>query len=309
MIILSRFPAQKSDSRFDCIDNKARDVSRLFCFSGEMSMIRIGEISYLNCTPIFSMLRGRFADPDYRFICGTPAELNQRLRNGEIDICPSSSIEYARNPDSYLIIPEISIASLGAVKSVLLFSPLPLEELDGAEIALTGESETSVVLLKILLACRYSFSNSFRTATGEEQACVAEGGPLLLIGDRALRASLAPHNGHVYDLGELWFEFTGLPFVFALWLARRPAVEKDRAAFRLLAERLVLAKQFATANFAEIAAGTARHDGISEEFLLDYWQTISYELGEQHQEGLKLFFRFAVECGILEHEPPLRLFV
>lgn len=272
-------------------------------------MIRIGEISYLNCTPIFSMLRGRFADPDYRFVCGTPAELNQRLRNGEIDICPSSSIEYARNPASYLILPEISIASTGAVKSVLLFSPLPLEELNGVEIALTGESETSVALLKILLACRYSFTNSFRTATGEEQNCIAGSGPLLLIGDRALLAALAQHTGYVYDLGELWFEFTGLPFVFALWLVRRTAVEKETAAFRLLVKRLVLAKQFAKAGFAEIAAVTVRHDRISEEFLLDYWQTISYELDEQHQEGLKLFFRLAAECGILPHEPPLRLFV
>jgi chorismate dehydratase len=272
-------------------------------------MIRIGEISYLNCTPIFSMLRGRFADPDYRFVRGTPAELNQRLRNGEIDICPSSSIEYARNPASYLILPGVSIASTGAVKSVLLFSPLPLEELDGAEIVLTGESETSVVLLKILLACRYAFTNSFRSASGAEQACIAGSKPLLLIGDRALQAALARHNGYVYDLGELWFEFTGLPFVFALWLVRSTAVEKESAAFRLLAERLVLAKQFARAGFAAIAAVTVRHDWISEEFLLDYWQTISYELNEKHQEGLQLFFRLAVECGILQYAPPLRLFV
>jgi chorismate dehydratase len=272
-------------------------------------MLRIGEISYLNCTPIFSILRSRFADPDYLFVRGTPAELNQQLRTGEIDICPSSSIEYARNPASYLILPDISIAATGAVQSVLLFSPRPLAELNGAEIALTGESETSVVLLKILLACRYSFTNSFRTATGAEQTCLTGGAPLLLIGDRALRAALARHNGYVYDLGELWFEFTGLPFVFALWLVRRSAVARENVACRQLAERLVLSRQLSRASFAEIAAATVRYDWLSEAFLLDYWQIISYELGEKHQEGLKLFFRFAVECGILEHEPPLQLFV
>jgi len=271
-------------------------------------MLRIGEISYLNCTPIFSMLRSRFADPDYLFVGGTPAELNQSLRTGEIDICPSSSIEYARNPASYLILPDVSIASAGAVKSVLLFSPQPLEELNGAEIALTGESETSVALLKILLACRYSFTNSFRSVSGDDQSCVADNGPLLLIGDRALRASLSPHSRYVYDLGELWFEFTGLPFVFALWLVRRAAVDREAAAFRLLAERLVIAKQLSCAGFAEIAV-SVQQGWISEEFLLDYWQSMSYELGEKHQQGLKLFFRLAVECGILEQEPPLQLFV
>ncbi len=270
-------------------------------------MLRIGEISYLNCTPIFSMLRSRFADPEYRFVCGTPAELNQRLRAGEIDICPSSSIEYARNPDSYLILPDISIASVGAVKSVLLFSPLPIEELNGAEIALTCESETSIALLKILLACRYSFCNSFRSATNGEQSCGAKGEPLLLIGDSALRAALTPQGRFVYDLGELWFEFTGLPFVFALWLARRVAVENERAAFSSLAERLVISKQLSISSFAEIAAAFVHNNWTTSEFLIKYWETISYDLDENHLEGLKLFFSFAVECGILEQAPPLRL--
>lgn len=270
-------------------------------------MLSIGEIRYLNCTPIFSVLRKKFADPDYRFVCGTPAELNQRLRSAEIDICPSSSIEYARNPDDYLIVPELSIASVGAVKSVLLFSPLPLKDLDGAEIALTGESATSVALLKILLACRYSFTNSFRTATAAEQASMSCCGPLLLIGDSALRAASNSGSRYVYDLGELWFEFTGLPFVFALWLLRRSAFEKQKAAFRLLAERLVTAKKHSIENFDEIAAVSAQNNWTNREFLINYWQTISYDFDENHQQGLQLFFRYAFECGIITHEPFLHL--
>jgi chorismate dehydratase len=188
----------------------------------------------------------------------------------------------------------------------MLFSPLPLEELDGADIALTGESETSVALLKILLACRYAFTNSFHTASAAEQAVVNV--PLLLIGDRALRAGLKVNNRYVYDLGKLWFEFTGLPFVFALWLVRRAAVEKYSSSLKLLAERLVIAKQCAIASFADIAADPMQADWTTAEFLLNYWQTISYDFDERHQAGLQLFFRLAVECGILEQEPPLCLF-
>lgn len=272
-------------------------------------MLRIGEINYLNCTPIFAMLRERFADPAYRFIPGVPAELNHLLRGGEIDICPSSSIEYARHPESYLILPGISIAAIGAVKSVLLLSPLPLEALDGAEIALTGESATSVALLKILLTCRYSFTNRFRLATVEEQQPASAAGPLLLIGDSALRAAGEGGYRYVYDLGKLWFDYTGLPFVFALWLVRRSAVEREPAACRRLAERLITARQLAVANFAAIATAYVQNDWTNREFLINYWQTISYSLDEKHLEGLKLYYRLAVQCGILEHEPPLCLFV
>jgi chorismate dehydratase len=270
-------------------------------------MLRIGEINYLNCTPIFAMLRERFADPDYRFVPGVPAILNQRLCSDEIDICPSSSIEYARHPGSYLILPGISIAAIGDVKSVLLLSPQPLEELNGAEIALTGESATSIALLKILLACRYSFTNSFRAATVGEQDGNPVGGPLLLIGDSALRAAGQGHYRYVYDLGRLWFEYTGLPFVFALWLVRRSAVARDQAACRRLAERLIIAKQLAVSRFAEIAATYLQNDWTNREFLITYWQTISYDLDEIHLEGLKLYFKLAVQCGLLEQEPSLCL--
>src|SRR5262249_30279437 len=122
---------------------RARCCLALFYFV-ERSMLRIGEISYLNCTPIFTVLRDRFDDTGYASVRGMPAELNAKLRKGEIDLCPSSSIEYARNPESYLILPDLSISAVGAVKSVLLFSNVPIERLDGASIALTGESETSV---------------------------------------------------------------------------------------------------------------------------------------------------------------------
>lgn len=270
-------------------------------------MLRIGEISYLNCTPIFSMLRSRFAEAEYCFVSGTPAELNQRLRSGEIDVCPSSSIEYGRNPGSYLILPHLAIAAVGAVKSVLLFSPLPLAELNGAQIVLTGESETSVALLKVLLKCRYAFSNSFRTLTAAEQDSADFSEPMLLIGDKALQAALAARSRYVYDLGELWFEFTGLPFVFALWLIRRTAVAREPAASRLLAERLVTAKQLSLASLDEVAAVYVQNNWTNREFLINYWRTISYDLDANHLQGLQLFFRYAAECGILEHAPPLQL--
>src|SRR6185369_16370704 len=97
-------------------------------------MLRIGRIEYANCTPIFHALQKQFPDSNYCYIGGVPAQLNALLASGGIDFCPSSSIAYALKPERYLIIPNISISSCGPVKSVLLFSSKPIEDLNGRNV-------------------------------------------------------------------------------------------------------------------------------------------------------------------------------
>jgi len=269
-------------------------------------MIRIGEISYLNCTPIFTLLRENHPDADYRFIEGTPAELNARLRSGDIALCPSSSIEYARNPELYLILPDLSISAVGPVKSVLLFSRVPIESLDGAAIGLTTESETSVALLKILLSRRYSFMNTFNQSSGTLDEVLAENEAMLLIGDAALRSAVSHSGGYQYDLGELWREFTGHPFVFALWLIREDAFDQAADEYYLLRNRLINAKLAAVGDYERIAGLLKGNNWTNPELLINYWKTISYDLSPSHVDGLRLYFRYAAECGIIGNEPMLR---
>jgi chorismate dehydratase len=270
-------------------------------------MLRVGEINYLNCTPLFTSLRAYFQDSGYKFVTGHPSELNAKLRSGGLDICPSSSIEYAENPDLYLILPDLSISSKGPVRSVLLFSKLPIDSLDGQSIGLTGESETSVILLKIILSMKFSFANSYYKVEESDQCFPSGHDSLLLIGDRALIEASKKSAGHVYDLGELWYEFTGLPFVFALWLLREDALSRSTEAVHLLHERLVSSKQKAVKSFAETAATLKQNIWTNNSFLINYWSIISYDLTEEHIEGLKLFYRYAAECGFIESEPHLRI--
>lgn len=270
-------------------------------------MLRIGEINYLNCTPLFSALRSNFPASDYTFVGGHPAELNAKLREGNIDLCPSSSIEYARNPELYRILPDLSISSRGPVRSVLLFSRLPIDALDGASIGLTSESETSVILLKILLTLKFSFANSYAGVELTGRNLPPEHDAVLLIGDRALLAATEGSRGYVYDLGELWHQFTGKPFVFALWLLRDDAFVNSADAVQLLHKRLVLSKQKAMENFAEIAATLKQTIWTNSDFLISYWRAISYDLTQDHIEGLKLFYRYAAECGFIAAEPQLRM--
>jgi len=270
--------------------------------------LNIGHIQYANCTPIFSALTANFDCAGYRFVDGVPARLNAMLRAGELDVSPSSSIEYATAHEQYCLLPELSISAIGAVKSVFLFSRIPIEELDGCSIGLSAESDTSVNLLKVLLAKKCGFKNSFeRTSLPLSEALELYPG-LLLIGDAALKGAASVADFHCYDLGELWHAFTGLPFVFALWIVRREAARNQPEALAALGRDLIAAKHLAYASYPEIAAGCPERAWIGERALVDYWRTISYELTEAHLDGARCFFRHAFEMGLIPTLPEIRFF-
>ncbi len=270
--------------------------------------LNIGQIRYANCTPIFTALKANFDCSGYRFVDGVPARLNAMLREGDIDLSPSSSIEYALAHEKYCLLPELSISAIGAVKSVFLFSRVPIEELDGCAIGLTAESDTSVNLLKVLLSRRYGFGNSFERTSLPLNEALARYPGVLLIGDAALKGARAAGPYRIYDLGELWHQFTGLPFVFALWIARRAAAREKRAEFAALSRDLVAAKTLAYASYPEIAAGCPEREWLAVPALVDYWRTISYELTPAHLEGARCFFRHAFEMGLIPTLPELRFF-
>ncbi|BCR04693.1 chorismate dehydratase [Desulfuromonas versatilis] len=271
-------------------------------------MLTLGQINYLNCEPFFHFLTDSgFAG---NIVSGVPSQLNRLLAQGAIDVSPSSSFEYARNWQDYLLLPGLSISSVGPVQSVLLFSGRTLEELENAEIFLTGESATSVNLLKVLLREYLHFDKVVcRVPEQPVEEIIAGGGSALLIGDRALRASLAsPPGTHIYDLGELWLRFTGLPFVFALWILRREAASAKRGEVVQLLRQLAASRERACASLEELAAAVPEVEWMGSQRLVDYWRCMSYDLGGAHLEGLRLFFGLCRKHGLLESEPEVKFF-
>lgn len=269
-------------------------------------MLRIGRIEYANCTPIFRVLQEHERSDGYRLVGGVPARLNAMLAAGMIDVCPSSSIEYALNPERYLILPHLSISSVGAVASVLLFSRVPLEELHRQHILLSSESATSVNLLKILLEKRFGCTCSYSVHNSSFDEALLEAPALLLIGDAALRASLQKPDLFVFDLGQLWHEWTGLPFVFALWLCRRQVAEDRYTEVDTLANHLVESKERARNALVEIAETSPEASWMGADKLVAYWhENISYDLDDSHLEGLRLFYRYCAELGLLRSVPEL----
>ena len=190
--------------------------------------LTVGVIDYLNVQPVYYRLQERLAGRDVRFVYGVPTTLNRMLIDGEIDLAPISAIETARHADQLAVIPNLGIATLGAVKTVLLFSWMPdPAELDGCTVALTDHSATSVELLKALCRQRYGIAPRWRVTPQNLEEMLSRASGALLIGDEALiegslHRSIARRGvPHVFDLGDEWLKWTGLPFVFALWTVRR----------------------------------------------------------------------------------------
>ena len=270
-----------------------------------VSMIRIGEITYANCVPIFAALREMGNALGHEFVQGEPSALNRMLYAGEIDLAPCSSFEYGLHSEEYLLVPDLSISADKEVKSVLLLSQCPIENLNGKRVLLSNASATSNVLIQILLKRQYGHQCTYLLSEEEGEKPDAR----IVIGNAALKAHLrGEEEAFAYDLSLLWNEFTGLPFVFALWIVRRDSAERMGEQIIQFIRDLLEARTYAESHFLEIAKKFEKELEIFPEDLVHYWETISYDLNHEKVKSLMRYFEEAVDMGLLEKSPSLEFF-
>lgn len=266
-------------------------------------MLRLGHIVYSNCYPVHAaILTGQIPFP-FRMVEGIPTELNRLLSEGKVDVSPSSSIEFAMNPVRYILLPGFSITSRSSAMSIILQSRVPLTDLTGGTVALTTASATSVVLLRILLELRAGVSPQYTLYEQGAESPPDTSDAVLTIGDLALKQK--PNAGYPfsYDLGALWHEFTGLPFVFALWQVNyRKNMQKD---LESLYEILVQSKQYGMTRLRELAKAGSERFGIAADILFRYWESFSYDLAEGEKKGLLTYYGYAAEIGAIPAVPEL----
>ncbi|MDP3111279.1 MAG: menaquinone biosynthesis protein [Thermodesulfovibrionales bacterium] len=289
--------------------------------------LKIGKIPYANLFPIFYMLEKECDCSNYEFIEGVPSSVNLMLRDGKVDVSSSSSIEYLRNRDKYTFIEGHSISSIGPVGSIILFSRKTIEALDGHTILTSSQSATSVALLEIIL------TKSFKVKCNLKPAKLAQGSvpsgieAYLLIGDDALRTkkaftitpslTLPPRGGgqgwggdsklqilnlgftYIYDLGELWHKYTGLPFTFALWIYKKDCCKEKMELLEKFKDDLNKARKLALKNFKEIASKSPLRNVLTEDELIAYWKNVSYAFGAEHKKGFELFRKLSEELGLI----------
>jgi chorismate dehydratase len=248
-------------------------------------MIRLGRISYVNMAPLFFEL-----DADVEEVPGVPTELNQALLDGKVDLAPISSIEYARHASDLRILPRVCVSSEGAVDSIQLVSRAPLRSI--RSVAVTPESATSVVLVRVLLP------EAEHVPLGEDADAT------LLIGDSALRSMFEDPTPH-HDLGRLWQEETGLPMVYAVFACADPAPDGMAG----IEAALIGSHEAALARPEELAEAASRRYGYPAGFLARYFEKLRYRFGPRERAGLLTFFELARDAGQLERVPELRFVV
>ena len=257
---------------------------------------RVSVVKYLNTVPlIWGMLkgeqRGKF-DLDFT----TPALCAGAVRSGQADVGIIPSIEYQRMDDAE-IVGGVSIASKDRVKSVLLLSKAPIEKI--RTVALDNSSRTSVALLDILLRRFYGRAVDSIPLAPDPDEMLKRADAALVIGDPAL--AYDGQVAEVYDLAAEWKKFTGLPFVFALWAGRAGA---KLAGIRQDFED---SRDFGLTRIDEIAEEFAPKYGLEPHQVKVYLtENIDYTLDEENLEGLRLFYKLAVETGVIPAEKDVR---
>lgn len=262
--------------------------------------MRLGRIPWINCYPIYAAIDRGLVGMPASLVTGTAAELNDLLAAGELDVSVVSAVEYARNAAAYHLLPDLAISCDGPVHSVLLFSRRPVNELDGRTVLLTASSRTSVLLLELLCRHRWQVAPRFATARAEGSDLETLAGlpheGVLVIGDAALLLSARHTYPYVMDLGAEWKAWTGLPFVFAVWAARR---EAGAAAVRTVHERLHESRRWGLDNLDLLAAEAARRTGVTPEVCRAYLGDLDYALSYRHLAGLTDFFRRLAQDGLV----------
>lgn len=249
--------------------------------------IRVGAVTYLNTKPLICDFTDLTTDAE--LILDLPSSLADQLALGQLDVALIPVIEYFR-AGTYTIVPDISIASHGPVLSVTLFSRVPWTSIK--KLALDIGSRTSAALAQVILRKRYGVHPELITLPLDKPAEEVDADAVLLIGDRAMRACL-PGFLHAYDLGQEWHEWTGLPFVYAVWAVRQGV---DLGA---VADVLHQAKRHGLAQIGPIAHREAPLLGLDAGFCRRYLSNIiRFDLGPREQAGLHHFYMLATELGL-----------
>lgn len=266
-----------------------------------MSRLRLGRIGYVNCYPVYGAIDRGVVKVAADVVTGTPSELNDLLVAGELDVSVISAVEYARNAAAFHLLPDLAISCDGPVRSVALFSRRPVQQLQSGTILISASSRTSVELLRLLCQDLWGIQPRLAEARAEagdlDSLAALPHDAVLVIGDPALLLAARNAYPHRYDLGEEWKKWTGLPFVFAVWAARRGSGKEEAGRVH---EALIASRDWGLAHLDLLADEAAFRTGIPVAACREYLSGLDYALSYRHLEGLTSFLRRLAQRGLVQ---------
>ncbi len=266
--------------------------------------MRLGYIDYLNCFPFYYQMFEKEQLEDVSVVPAYPSGLNAMIAKGDLDVSPISSAAFASIQNDTHLLKEFCLSSIGYVRSVVLVSNCPIEDLGGRKVGLSSASQTSVVLLKLLLQKYYRINPVYVPSPPLPDFAALDAA--LVIGNEAMIDSIARVK-FMYDIGELWLLKTGHAVVFAVFALRDEALARKRQTIDAVITSFRQSLQCLESDRASlIAAASARYPDFDVKFIDEYYRLLKFSFTDELRKALKFYFDLAAEEGLLEKVRDIR---
>ncbi len=270
--------------------------------------VKVGRISFANIDPVYYGIDHGLKPPWLDIVSAPPSVLNKMLSKGELDISPVSSVAYTEHTDDWLLLPDICIACSGNVMSVVLVSKYPFNELHNKNVILTDESASAAKLLKLFFLMK-KITPVFREESIKDSDNIyKKSDAFLVIGDTALEKKWSIDYKYVWDLGEMWKDMTGLPFVFSIWGVCKDFADKQPGIVSYVSSLFALSKKTGGKKIEEIAKSCSKKITKDTNFCISYYEKLCYDLGPLQISGLNTFFDALFNAGMIKNKINLSFF-
>lgn len=269
-----------------------------------MSEIRLGRVDGLNCLPVYYALEEGLLPLAAELVKGPANRLNKLFLAGKLEITLISSIEYARNADRCLILPDLSVSSHGRAGDVLLFSKVPVTELERKKVCLNRSSAASMTLLKVLFDHYFQVDVHYATTSAGLDKIMDKADGALLVGTEAILARRRVEEAglpyFVTDLGEVWQQFTGEKLVRAVWVVRKEYAAGNAQAVALVCQALVHSSQIGLSRMPDLITRAQRESGLPQPVVESYFRTIKCGFSAEDKRSLLTFYDYAYKSGLID---------
>lgn len=270
--------------------------------------ISLGKISYINASPVYYGLDNGLLPDWLTMVSDVPSALNRQIMTGEIEISPISAAFYAMNHDKLLLLPDLSISCHGNVLSVICASNYALDDLHQKTVMFSQESASAASFLRMIFSQRKVYPDFRVGPVGDIRKIPPGVDAVMVIGDSALTQPWQELYAHCFDLGGIWYEMTGLPFVFAVWVVRESFARRHPEEVEKVLALLHASKKQGYAHIDEVIVAGTQKLNLSYSTIKKYYDLLICDLDPLKVRAMELFFESLHERKILDAPVKVRFF-
>lgn len=270
--------------------------------------ISLGKISYINASPVYYGLDNGLLPDWLTMVPDVPSALNHQIITDQIEISPISAAFYAMNHEKLLLLPDLSISCHGNVLSVLCASNYALDDLNKKTVMFSQESASAASFLKMIFSQRQVYPDFKVGPVGDIHHIPSGVDAVMVIGDTALTQPWQERYNHCFDLGGIWYEMTGLPFVFAVWVVREAFAKRYPEQVGQVLELLHASKKQGYAHIDDVISAGTQKLKLSHSLIKRYYDLLICDLDPLKIKAMKMFFESLYEQDILDTPAKVRFF-